>query len=226
MLDLPLVAAAAAPLFYRLHTLSLTSVLADAPLGLGWFACVGGISLLYGLHSFIWYRPAKYTELCRVPPLSMLGSHPVDVFASLEIVGKVWQGSCLLALLGGDGAAAAVSTVAAAPTWAWALCGVYIFAGQALNMSLYAAIGNAGVYYGWKLGRPVPWCTGFPFNVGLRHPQYVGVVLTILGGLSVLLSESMVRAGLVQAGLAWAGMYVAMSIMEQIADAKDSSKAA
>ena len=85
-----------------------------------------------------------------------------------------------------------------------------------------AAIGNAGVYYGWKLGRPVPWCTSFPFNAGLRHPQYVGVVLTILGGVALLLSEAMVRAGLVQAALAWAGMYICMSAMEQWNDAKDS----
>ena len=86
--------------------------------------------MLYGLHSFIWYRPQQFASLCSKPPLSLLGSHPVNVFASLEIVGKVWQGGCLLALLGSEGTAAAVSTVVAAPPLAWALCGAYVAAGE------------------------------------------------------------------------------------------------
>ena len=36
-----------------------------------------------------------------------------------------------------------------------------------------------------KLGRPVPWCDGFPFNLGFRHPQYVGGLLTQLGLLAL-----------------------------------------
>ena len=35
-----------------------------------------------------------------------------------------------------------------------------------------------GVYYGFKMGRPVPWSSAFPFNLGFRHPQYVGAMLT------------------------------------------------
>lgn len=44
---------------------------------------------------------------------------------------------------------------------------------QVLNISIYKAIGNDGVYYGFKLGRPVPWSSAFPFNAGFRHPQCV-----------------------------------------------------
>ena len=51
---------------------------------------------------------------------------------------------------------------------------------QALNVGIYRAIGNPGVYYGFKLGHHVPWHTGFPFNV-VSHPQYVGSVLTVWG---------------------------------------------
>ena len=46
-----------------------------------------------------------------------------------------------------------------------------IFLGQLLNMAIYKAIGKNGVYYGYKLGRPVPWCTTFPFNAFTAHPQ-------------------------------------------------------
>lgn len=28
------------------------------------------------------------------------------------------------------------------------------------------------------MGKPVAWVEGFPFNLGLRHPQYVGNQLT------------------------------------------------
>ena len=69
----------------------------------------------------------------------------------------------------------------------------------------------------------MPWCTTFPFNAGLRHPQYVGVCLTLFGATPLLISEAMVGAGLVQALLAWGGMYVVMSIMEQLADANASA---
>jgi hypothetical protein len=51
--------------------------------------------------------------------------------------------------------------------------------GQALNIGIYRAIGEAGVYYGFKLGHTVPWHTGFPFNV-VNHPQYVGSVASVL----------------------------------------------
>ena len=200
MLDLPLVAIAVAPLAYRAHDLGLLQTIASTPLGLRWIACLAGVSLLYGLHAFIWHRPKAFTSLCARTPL-LSRAHPVEAFAALEIVGKLWQAGCLLALLGLDGGlAAAEHTLAASPLWVWAVFALYVCAGQSLNMAMYASIGNAGVYYGWKLGRPVPWCTAFPFNVGLRHPQYVGVVLTLLGGLAVLMSAELVANGLVPAG--------------------------
>ena len=46
---------------------------------------------------------------------------------------------------------------------------------------------NATVFYA-RLGRTVPWCYGFPFNTGLRHPQYLGVVLTLFGALPLVMS--------------------------------------
>ena len=42
----------------------------------------------------------------------------------------------------------------------WLAATVLVSVGQILNAAIYAAIGRDGVYYGFKLGRPVPWCTG------------------------------------------------------------------
>lgn len=39
----------------------------------------------------------------------------------------------------------------------------------------------------------MPWCYGFPFNTGLRHPQYLGVVLTLFGTLPMLMSLGLER---------------------------------
>ena len=97
--------------------------------------------------------------------------------------------------------------------------------GQTLNFAMYGAIGNAGVYYGFKIGHTVPWCSSFPFNVGLRHPQYVGVVLTLWSAILLCLSEGTLRCGFVQAVVAWAGMYAGMCAMEQSGDNKSEAKA-
>merc|ERR1719440_907360 len=97
-------------------------------------------------------------------------------------------------------------------------CLLCVVLGQGLNVYMYKAIGNDGVYYGFKLGREVPWAYGFPFNVGLRHPQYVGVVLTLFGALSVMLCKELVALGLPQLFAVWASMYALMSAMEQAGD--------
>ena len=36
------------------------------------------------------------------------------------------------------------------------------------------------MYYGYRLGEPVPWVTGFPFSV-VPHPQYFGVCCCVIG---------------------------------------------
>lgn len=55
-----------------------------------------------------------------------------------------------------------------------------IAVGQFLNAAVFHRLGRVGVFYGNRFGHTVPWCTGFPFSV-LRHPQYVGTVLSIWG---------------------------------------------
>ena len=143
MLDLPAFGLASLPLAYRIRELGLERSFFSTPLGLGWFACVGGLSLLYGLHAFIWHCPTRFAALCRRAPLSALGSHPVDCFAALEILGKFWQVGCLLALIGSDGVAAASQAVRGAPAWCWATFALFVAAGQCLNFAMYVAIGSA-----------------------------------------------------------------------------------
>jgi methylene-fatty-acyl-phospholipid synthase len=55
-----------------------------------------------------------------------------------------------------------------------------VIAGQALSLLVFWRIGRTGVFYGGQLGRPVAWQRGFPFS-RLRHPQYVGAVMSIWG---------------------------------------------
>ena len=211
---------ASLPILYRAYELSTLSAIVDtkhllSPL---WWLAILGVSLLYFLHAFIWNYPKRFTALSKKLPLRLLGSHPVDVFANSEILGKFWQMSCLGVYIGSAGRAAVYAAIFSAPLYCYALFALYLLVGQGLNVAMYAAIGNDGVYYGFKLGRSVPWCTSFPFNVHLRHPQYVGVVLTLLGGLAVLMTPELVSNGLVPAGLAWASMYIIMAIMEELSD--------
>jgi len=223
--DLTLTWLALLPVLWRAGQLGMLSTsLAPTPAvaSLEWALATLSIAALYMLHAFIWNFPGPFSRACSALPLKLLGRSAVDVFASLEIIGKVWQASVLLLFIGAEGRSAVAVAVLDQPVWVYATSIALIAAGQTLNFAMYKAIGNAGVYYGFLLGFTVPWCYGFPFNVGLRHPQYVGVVLSIWGGLLLVLSEETADLGLSQLCIAWALMYVAMSAMEQSGDQKVS----
>jgi phosphatidyl-N-methylethanolamine N-methyltransferase len=55
-----------------------------------------------------------------------------------------------------------------------------IVAGQFLNFSVFYRLGKIGVFYGNTFGYVIPWCREFPFSL-LKHPQYVGALLSIWG---------------------------------------------
>ena len=88
----------------------------------------------------------------------------------------------------------------------WIVACVLLALGQMLNGAIYTAIGKDGVYYGFKLGRPVEWCTGFPFNLGFRHPQYVGGLLSQLGVLVPLTTDETLSQGLSLLVVFWVGL--------------------
>ncbi len=83
---------------------------------------------------------------------------------------------------------------------------------QVLNVAIYQAIGKAGVYYGFKLGQPVPWHTGFPFNV-VSHPRYVGSVLTVWGLGGIVWGSA--PAGFTLLLVYWTALYVLTGLQEQ-----------
>lgn len=97
--------------------------------------------------------------------------------------------------------------------WQWlAFLGLACY-GQSLNVGIFQAIGHDGVYYGFKLGRKIPWVTGWPFD-SVSHPQYVGSVLTIWGFVALVLGQYPGTQLLVAAGV-WTMVYAATAIQEQ-----------
>lgn len=88
-----------------------------------------------------------------------------------------------------------------------------VIVGQVLNYGVYKALGKNGVYYGVKLGRPIPWVNGFPFNV-VSHPQYVGTAATIWGLVILAASQAHIESGIVTLCLIWNSYYIFTSIIE------------
>ena len=107
----------------------------------------------------------------------------------------------------------ALPDLLAVPPACWALALLLGGAGQVLNVSIYRAIGHAGVYYGFKLGHKVPWVTGFPFNV-VSHPQYVGSVLSVWGAAALLWTQAPPGLGLIAAY--WTCLYVITGFQESL----------
>lgn len=121
-------------------------------------------------YAVIWHWPAWFARRCR-------GHDAVDVLACLFGGFKAMQGAVFLAwCLVHGGSLRPAST---APL-TLVLGALLVAAGQLLNLSVFARLGRVGVFYGNRLGYDVPWCRGFPFT-WVRHPQYVGTVLSIWG---------------------------------------------
>jgi phosphatidyl-N-methylethanolamine N-methyltransferase len=103
---------------------------------------------------------------------------PIDTLAVLFVGFKVLQAAVFLGwcLVHGNGDLSPYSSDARV-----LLGGILLIAaGQLLNLSVFRALGKTGVFYGNRLGQPVPWQRRFPFT-WFEHPQYLGTVLTIWG---------------------------------------------
>ena len=173
-------------------------------------AVVAGVSpsqLL--LYPSVWYNAKKFAKACKKRKWK-----PVSVFAKLVAVGKTLQQVALFYWASGGTLAGLTSLFTSASPTQWAAFAVLFTIGQGLNASIYRAIGADGVYYGFKLGAPVPWSTAFPFSAGFRHPQYVGGYSTQLGIFALVASKPLIAAGLVPLALWWAALYVLNSAIE------------
>lgn len=73
--------------------------------------------------------------------------------------------------------------------------------------------GKAGVYYGCKFGLSIPWYHGFPFTV-VKHPQYVGCILTIWALVSLFFTQAVIDLGLLTVACGWTAFYVFSGFIE------------
>jgi len=91
-------------------------------------------------------------------------------------------------------------------------------------VGIYRSSGKDGVYEGEEIGRPVPWATAFPFNLGFRHPQYVGGILCQLGVLLVPANPAALAAGLPALAVWWLALYALTAWMEASGDNDDAGE--
>ena len=186
------------------------------------FALIAAVAAsAHVLYGCVWFFSKGFKKACKKVPLKLLGKNAVAVFAVLVTLAKVLQQLTLVAWAVDYKLDAALPLVTSIPPNQALIGGALVLAGQLLNGAIYKAIGRDGVYYGFKLGRPVKWSTAFPFSAGFRHPQYVGGFTSQLGVLLALASPSTIAAGLVPLAAFWGLCYVATSIIEASGDNDD-----
>lgn len=164
-----------------------------------WAVC-GILTLPHLLYAWLWMRPQD---------LRNIAERPVATFANLAYALKGVQFATVVYwwMQTHQGVFEWKDTNVVQVLLAAAL----LASGQALNVGIYRAIGKPGVYYGCRLGETVPWHDGFPFNV-VRHPQYVGAVLTVWGMVSLVFR--VLHPGLLGVATFWTGLYTVTALIE------------
>eukprot|EP00878_Enallax_costatus_P008331 GHUV01008709.1.p2 GENE.GHUV01008709.1~~GHUV01008709.1.p2 ORF type:complete len:196 (+),score=8.20 GHUV01008709.1:519-1106(+) len=163
------------------------------------------IALPHFLYAFIWFKPKAW--------MRMFPKNPVDAFATAGLVGKVLQFTTVLlwfSSLHSSGLCLDKSQITLVQFLAFLLLVGY---GQSLNVGIFQAIGHDGVYYGFKLGKQIPWVTGWPFDT-VSHPQYVGSVLSIWGMLALVWGQAP-AAPLATLAVYWTSIYIITAVQEQ-----------
>ncbi|KAI8466259.1 MAG: hypothetical protein J3K34DRAFT_67752 [Monoraphidium minutum] len=156
------------------------------------------------LYAFIWFKPHLWQRA--------FGGKSVDIFALCGALGKLLQFSVVALWLGCTMPSGLCLDLGAVGLGQW-LAALALFGyGQSLNAGIFRAIGRAGVYYGFKLGRPVPWVTGWPFDA-VAHPQYVGSALSVWA-LAALLWGAAPCGSLLVLGSYWTALYVVTGAQE------------
>lgn len=122
------------------------------------------------LYTFVWHRPRAWTRM--VTP-----REPVAAFKSAAVALKVASWTLVAANVDVDPTLALY--VAWWPVYACAVA--LVLFGQLLNYRVYELLGVEGVYYGTRFGKHIPWVTAWPYS-WISNPQYVGCILTLVGG--------------------------------------------
>nr|BBC28424.1 phospholipid-N-methyltransferase [Chlamydomonas applanata] len=171
---------------------------------------VAALASPHFLYAFIWFFPKTWQRA--------FGKGAVDAFAFSGVVGKLVQFQAVALwfwISQPNGLCLDLSAITLTQWLGFLLLGAV---GQALNAGIYHAIGTAGVYYGFKLGKKIPWHSGFPFNV-VSHPQYVGSALTVWAFAIVLAGQvkaaSLAANPVVWVATYWTGLYIVTGIQEQ-----------
>lgn len=144
----------------------------------GILAFVAASFVEHAIYSWVWLDPKSFRAI-------VCGGNKVDPIDRLHLLLSACKALQLVGAISGLWHHMTLNSPSVTTAIAFLAC---LF-GQVLNMSVYKAIGKAGVYYGIKFGRKIPWCTGFPYNSPaipgwgpiLAHPQYMGATLTYFG---------------------------------------------
>jgi phosphatidyl-N-methylethanolamine N-methyltransferase len=142
------------------------------------FLCAAALLSLERIcYLWIWRAPGDFCALCARPANTRIGT-PVDVLQFLFCGFKILQCAVFLAwcFVYGNGSLWPPGSDPLSLTLGAAL----LIGGQILNISVFYRLGKVGVFYGNKFGYPTRWVRKFPFSC-LRHPQYVGALLSIWG---------------------------------------------
>nr|BBC28427.1 phospholipid-N-methyltransferase [Chlamydomonas sphaeroides] len=168
-------------------------------------ALLAVIALPHLLYAFVWTRPHAWKR--------MFGSRSVDAFASAGYAGKLLQFAAVFIWMWA-GQSAGLCPTRFPPLYLLLPALALGCWGQALNMGVYATLGTAGVYYGSRLGRNVPWVTGWPFTA-TPHPQYVGSAASVWASGMVAVGCGLAPP-LATFGIAvyWSAMYALSAVIE------------
>eukprot|EP00316_Scyphosphaera_apsteinii_P004658 CAMPEP_0119310546 /NCGR_PEP_ID=MMETSP1333-20130426/19628_1 /TAXON_ID=418940 /ORGANISM="Scyphosphaera apsteinii, Strain RCC1455" /LENGTH=513 /DNA_ID=CAMNT_0007314745 /DNA_START=21 /DNA_END=1562 /DNA_ORIENTATION=- len=166
------------------------------------------------VYTIVWLFPQHFVHFAQHSLLRHVGKgRPLDTILFLFWVSKIFQFGSIFGYYFSVGPLPAARDIS---LLRW-VSGLQAFClGQLLNAAIYRAIGKAGVYYGYKVGVPVPWCTGFPFDVFTMHPQYAGVCLSILGGGILMGTQLHTHEGFAAVGVSAALFYLYMSTVEDM----------
>lgn len=163
------------------------------------------IALPHFLYAFIWFQPKVWMKL--------FPKNPVDAFATAGLVGKILQFGTVLLWFSSIRSTGVCLDASAISLLQFLACLVLVGYGQSLNVGIFQAIGHDGVYYGFKLGKKIPWVTGWPFDT-VSHPQYVGSVLSIWGMLALVWGQAP-AAPLLTLAAYWTCVYIVTAVQEQ-----------
>lgn len=182
-----------------------------------YWAAVAGLCVPHAFYACVWLLPKRWAAW------TLGGKHPTDPVTAVEY----GFFACKVLQLGGvaawysyhaawDGTLANYHQLVAQPfnpyLFFYGMCLVAI--GQVLNIAVYKTLGVAGVYYGSRLGKDIPWVEGFPFNA-VPHPQYVGCVITGWGLAVCLTTPELIAAGGIELAFANTLIYGLSSMYEQ-----------